>query len=88
MITNREMATKSKKYDNFVRLATKRTNVILSKIRILGNCANRSAYQYSEDDVNKIFNEIEKVLKLTKSKFRVERGEFTLRRESESTVND
>ena len=56
--------------------------MILNKIKVLGNCANRSAYEYSEADINKIFNEIEKELELTKSEFRIENGsskkEFTL----------
>ena len=70
------------KRDRFIRIATRRTNMILNKIKVLGNCTNRSAYEYSEADINKIFNEIEKELKLTKSKFRIENGsrkkEFTL----------
>jgi hypothetical protein len=55
--------------DRFKRLASKRTNEILEKIRILGNCSNRSSYEFSEEEVNKIFTEIEKQLKLTKAKF-------------------
>ncbi len=55
--------------ERFRRIASKRTNEILEKIRILGNCANKSSYEYKEEEVNKIFNEIEKQLKLTKSKF-------------------
>lgn len=53
----------------FKRLATKRTNIILDRIRILGNCANRSAYEYSEAEINKIFSEIDRLLKETKVKF-------------------
>ena len=55
--------------ERFRRIASKRTNEILEKIRILGNCANKSSYEYTEDEVNKIFNEIEKQLKFTKAKF-------------------
>ncbi len=57
------------RHERFKRLAAKRTNEILEKIRILGNCSNRSSYEYTEEDVNKIFSEIDKQLKLTKSKF-------------------
>lgn len=53
----------------FKRIAAKRTNEILEKIRILGNCSNKSSYEYSEEEVNKIFSEIDKQLKLTKAKF-------------------
>ena len=55
--------------ERFRRIAAKRTNEILEKIRILGNCSNKSSYEYSEEEVNKIFSEIDKQLKLTKAKF-------------------
>lgn len=57
------------RHERFKRIASKRTNDILEKIRILGNCANKSSYEYTEDEVNKIFSEIDKQLKLTKAKF-------------------
>jgi hypothetical protein len=64
------------KNDRFKRIATRRTNEILQKIRVLGNCANRSSYEYSEDEVEKIFSEINKQLKITKTKFLDGRQEF------------
>lgn len=60
---------KESRHDRFKRLASKRTNDILEKIRILGNCYNKSSYEYTEEEVNKIFSEIDKQLKLTKAKF-------------------
>jgi len=66
---------KETRNDRFRRIATKRTNEILEKIRILGNCSNRSSYEYTEEEVNKIFSEIEKQLKLTKTKFLAEKRE-------------
>jgi len=57
------------RHDRFRRIASKRTNEILEKIRILGNCSNKSSYEYTEEEINKIFFEIEKQLKLTKGKF-------------------
>lgn len=58
-----------KKGDNFKRIATKRTNEILKRIRILGNCSNRAAYEYSEEEVEKIFETIEGALDETKARF-------------------
>ncbi len=55
--------------ERFKRLATARTNAILQKLKVLGNCANRQAYEYSEDEVEKIFATIDKYLKSIKSKF-------------------
>lgn len=70
---------KETRHERFKRLASKRTNEILEKIRILGNCSNKSSYEYTEKEVNKIFSEIEKQLKLTKAKFlRGKREKFKL----------
>jgi len=67
--------TKETKQERFKRVGTKRTNEVLEKIRILGNCANKSTYAFTEEEVNKIFTEIEKQLKMTKFKFLSERRE-------------
>jgi hypothetical protein len=66
---------KETRHERFRRVASKRTNEILEKIRILGNCSNKSSYEYTEDEVNKIFSEIDKQLKLTKAKFLAGKGE-------------
>lgn len=59
----------TRKADRFKRVAENRTNKIINQIRLLGNCANRSNYEYSEEDVKKIFSVIEAELKETKSKY-------------------
>ena len=55
--------------ERFKRLATLRTNTVLRRLKVLGNCANRSAYEYSEDEVTKIFSEIERRVTEVKAKF-------------------
>lgn len=63
----------------FKRIATKRTNDIIRRIRVLGNCSNRSAYDYTEEEVNKIFNAIGKELKSANARFTFgRRTEFKL----------
>lgn len=57
------------KNEKFVRIAEARTNKIIDMIRLLGNCSNRSTYDYSKDDVRKIFGAIESELKIAKMKF-------------------
>ena len=57
------------KNEAFHRLATKRTNAVLERLRILGHCVNPQFYEYSEEDVKKIFRAIEKELKVVKMKF-------------------
>lgn len=66
--------------DRFKRLGTMRTNTVLKRLKVLGNCANRQAYEYAEDDVDKIFTEIEKKVKEVKAKFHFpqKRGDFRL----------
>lgn len=60
---------KNNRRERFKRLAEYRTNEVLKRLKVLGNCANRSAYDYTEEEVNKIFSEIEKQMKDVKSKF-------------------
>lgn len=57
------------KRERFVRIAENRTNKIIDMMRLLGNCSNKSNYDYSDDDINKIFNTLEKELKVAKMKF-------------------
>jgi len=58
-----------KRRENFNRIASARTNEILRRLKLLGNCANRSNYDYTEDQVGKIMSEIDKRLRQVKAKF-------------------
>ncbi len=60
---------KDNRRENFKRLAVARTKEILRRLKVLGNCANRSHYDYTEEEIAKIFSEIEKKLRETKAKF-------------------
>jgi len=55
--------------DRFKRLATLRTNIVLQRLKVLGNCSNRNIYEYDEKDIDKIFSEIERKVRETKAKF-------------------
>ena len=70
------------KRDKFVRLAEARTNKIIDMLQLLGNCSNTSAYDYTQQDIDKIFGAIENELREAKKKFnKVERkksSRFTL----------
>lgn len=57
------------KRERFVRLAEKRTNKVIDMLRLLGNLSNKGNYEYSEEDIRKIFNTLEKELKSVKDKF-------------------
>jgi ABC-type Fe3+-hydroxamate transport system substrate-binding protein len=63
----------------FKRVATYRTNEVLNKLRLIGNLSNKTNYEYSEEEANKIFSAIETQLKIAKAKFSSKkRKEFQL----------
>lgn len=69
------------KRDRFVRIVENRTNKIIDMLRLLGNCANKSNYDYTDSDVQKIFNTIDKELKAAKMKYTangIEENKFKL----------
>ena len=69
------------KREKFVRLVEARTNKIIDMLRLLGNCANKANYDYTDEDVQKIFTTLEKEMKFSKSKFTsmtVEEDKFRL----------
>ncbi len=57
------------KRERFIRIAENRTNKIIDMLRLLGNCSNPANYDYTKEDVRKIFTTIEDELKSAKSKF-------------------
>ncbi len=57
----------------FKRVATKRVNDILKKFDLLENCANKSHYEYSNDEVLKIFSTLEKRLREVKAAYKLEK---------------
>ena len=59
-ITNRE---------RFVRITERRVNRIMDALEKLGDCSNQRNYDYSNSDIKKIFEKIEKKLKETRLKF-------------------
>jgi hypothetical protein len=50
----------------FKRLAIYRTNAVLEKLRILGNLSNKTNYDYSEEEMKKIFKAVDQQLKIMK----------------------
>lgn len=60
---------KETKKERFIRIAESRTNKILNMIQLLSNCSNKSIYDYTQQDIEKIFNAIETELKEAKKSF-------------------
>ena len=59
------------KRERFIRIAESRVNRILDNLDTLGKCSNIRNYEYTEQEVNKIFREIDRKVKETKLKFQV-----------------
>tara|TARA_Y100000034_G_scaffold28156_1_gene33832 strand:+ start:386 stop:640 length:255 start_codon:yes stop_codon:yes gene_type:complete len=55
--------------DRFKRVAARRVEEILNKLRLLRNCANIGNYSYNEEDKRRIFSTIENSWKNVKSEF-------------------
>jgi hypothetical protein len=55
----RLVPTDETKEQKFQRLANYRTNVILDALRKLGSLSNRNHYEYSEDEIKRVFDTIE-----------------------------
>ena len=63
------------KRDKFVRLAESRVTKTIKSIRLVGNLANKSVYEFSEADVKKIFSAMEKEIRIAKERFSAPSGE-------------
>lgn len=70
------------KRDKFVELAEARIARTLKDLQLIGNLSNKSAYEYTEADVRKIFSTLQKALNTSKARFKTNsnssNGEFKL----------
>ena len=53
----------------FTKVASNRVQKVIDYLNLLQNCSNRRNYEYDEDDVNHMFEEISKALKEAKAVF-------------------
>ena len=58
----------------FVELAEARVNRAIRQIRLIGNLANRSAYDYGDKDIAKMFRVLQKELDGAKARFATDSG--------------
>jgi hypothetical protein len=58
------------KHEKFQRLATPRINKVLTSLRILGNLSNRAQYDYTAEDVDKMFDALNEVITTVNAKYR------------------
>lgn len=67
--------------ERFKRVAEQRTKKTLKMIQLLGNCSNKYKYEYTDEQVKKIFSAIENEIKIAKMKFESNKnneGKFSL----------
>lgn len=64
-----EEKRRSRNRERFVRIVENRVNRVLGNLESLGNCSNRRNYEYTKDDVEKIFSEIQKKVGEIKTMF-------------------
>jgi hypothetical protein len=61
--------SKVDKKGNFKRIAEARTNKLLDALSLLGNLSNKSYYEYSQEQVDAIFNAIQEELDNQRKRF-------------------
>lgn len=70
------------KREKFVELAEARVSRALKDLQLIGNLSNRSAYEFNEADVRKIFSALQRGLDSAKGRFTKDTdssgGEFRL----------
>ena len=64
-----KMSREERNREKFIELAEKRVNKTLKAIHLVGNLSNKSNYQYSDEDAQKIIRAIENEVKILKSRF-------------------
>ena len=60
------------KRERFEEIAGKRVQFILGKLDQLSKCSNRNNYEYSEDDIKKMFGAIREAIKHSEMRFKDE----------------
>lgn len=63
------MASQETHHDRFRRLAEARVNRALNDIRLIGNLSNRNNYDYTSEEVDRIFRALDSELKQVRARF-------------------
>lgn len=62
------------KKQNFKRIAENKNNKIINIIHLLGNLSNTSFYEYSDEQIEAVFDAMQKELDETRKTFEKEKG--------------
>jgi hypothetical protein len=63
------MSKKSIRRERFENVASRRVQKVMDFLDSLANCANRTNYEYTDDDVKKMFTALRDKLKMTEGAF-------------------
>jgi len=70
IVVRKNEIDRESKSNRFIRVAERRTAKVLTDLRLLDQCANRRTYDYSPDQVRKIFREIRRSLGAVEKRFK------------------
>ncbi len=59
------------KSEKFKRIAERRVNNTLKCIQLIGNLSNTGNYEYSTEDVSKIFKTLREEMQVAESRFKI-----------------
>jgi ABC-type Fe3+-hydroxamate transport system substrate-binding protein len=62
----KSIRNKRKKFED---IAVRRVNKVIKEIRLIGNLSNRSAYEYTDEDVKKIVKALQREVDAVKARF-------------------
>lgn len=68
---------RSPKRERFEKVATTRVQKIIDMLGLLQNCANTNNYEYDDEDVDLMFNEINRALKDARSAYSTAKNKET-----------
>lgn len=69
-----KQSKKETREERFKRVASRRVQEILHKMRLLRNCADKANYSYTDEQINKIFRVIEEEWKSVVHEFKKHRN--------------
>ena len=61
--------TKQTPSERFIRLAEKRVKRAIKTLQLIGNLSNRSNYEYTEEEVKRIFDALSSELRRARARF-------------------
>ena len=70
----------NQKQKNFKRIAEARVEKTLDMMDLIGNLSNTSFYEYTDEDIDKIFSALQESLDKNKDKFNKTKKQKTKRR--------